>query len=347
MACLLRPFALIFSFFALIHRLLYRSGIKKKIFLTRPVISVGNLTVGGTGKTPFVDALLSQATEKKIRACVLSRGYGRTSHDTLLVSDKTNWMQVGDEPQWLFLKHKFAKILVSESRALEAKKISDVDFFILDDGRQHYKLHRNLEITLIDASKADGHYKMLPEGRAREPWQSLKRSDLIILTRVNQVETSKIEKLRIEILATQFSGQIIESQIEVTGLVDFYSNQEVATQAIRKVYLASGIANPKSFEDSVKKYLSNATILKHFIFKDHESYLLLQIVEILSEVKSNGGDCLIITEKDAIKWTQILKNKLTNPAHDLENVRVYVLNTKLFFKPELPDVYDLALSKYR
>jgi tetraacyldisaccharide 4'-kinase len=328
------PLGLAFSAVTNARQKLYGRQVLKSSRLAKPVISVGNLTVGGTGKTPVVDVLLSDFEKRGLRAAVLTRGYGRGTSRPVVIDSATTADEAGDEPAWLYQRHPAAKIAVSADRVEGARLAGDVDVFILDDGLQHFQIQRDVDIALVDATRPLCDYRPLPWGHAREDWSALKRCDLVIVTRSNQTTEEHLDRI-LHLVREQGIAEVILSSIEFGGAFDLNSNQEM-TLAGRKVYLVSGIANPKSFENLVVTQEVGA-FRGHRLLKDHAVYSQALIGEILGEANRVGADCLLMTEKDAVKWKNILGATGRSAALD-----VGVVRSRLAFNPELPDIYGLA-----
>jgi tetraacyldisaccharide 4'-kinase len=331
---LLWPLVLLYRFFSYFHHLTFRLGMRHVVKLPKPVISVGNLTVGGTGKTAVVDYILTQIEILGLRCCVLTRGYGRKSKETIIVSNSSTAAEVGDEPLWLYQRHPTSKILVSPERAEAATKVTDVDIFIMDDGLQHFELERDYEIILIDSTRPDWHYNVLPLGFARESWSALKRADLVVLTRANQVPEARIDTIAERIFKTVMVD-VSECFINFEQCEDIRTGQPLEIKNT-KVFLVSGIANPRSFEKLVMD--NEAQIVGHKVMDDHYVYTLESINEYIKQAQSVSAQLIMITEKDAVKWQEIFKAQGTQ----VMEFPIGIVWTSLLFDPPLESVYDMA-----
>jgi tetraacyldisaccharide 4'-kinase len=330
---MLWPLTVLYRVFAAADRSVYTTGFKKPVRLSKPVVSVGNLTVGGTGKTPVIDALLTNFEAKGLRCCVLTRGYGRKSEENFVVIDRSTTDQVGDEPLWLFQRHPKTQIVVSANRSEAGLAVKDADVFLLDDGLQHMKIQKDYQITLIDATRPDWHYNLLPQGFGREKWSALKRSDLVIITRSNLVSEERVDTLVERILKTGVLD-VVECSIHYDRCAEIITGNELSLSG-RKVALVSGIGNPSSFEAVVKQ--AGATIAGHLKFSDHMIYDSRAVLTALEKARSLKVDALLMTEKDAVKWREH-RPRDGVPVPCL----VGVVRTRLRFNPGLPDIYDLA-----
>lgn len=301
----------------------YKWGWRKAQKLSKPVISVGNLTTGGTGKTPVVDYFLTQIEAKGKKACVLTRGYGRSSKARVKIQDQATAI-VGDEPKWLSIRHPKSEIIVGANRIEGAKLASqDVDVFLLDDGFQHWAIDRDLDIVLIDATAPLSDYKPLPVGRLREGFKSLQRAQMVIVTKSNLASRDNRDWL-IEKVGENFKGVIYESTLEVAGVGN---NVNLGSS---RVVLMSGLGNPESFETLVKVNFP-VRIMGHVKFKDHHKYCAENLNQVLSESEKLQADWILTSEKDFIKIKELGASE-----------KFCAIHTRLNFQPHLPDIYDLA-----
>ena len=295
---------------------MYRRGTFKTTKLAHPVISVGNITTGGTGKTPLVGWIARMLANNGCRIAVLTRGYGREHpNERVLVSDGqavfSTPEQAGDEAFLQATTLKGLAAVISDpnriAAALDAVKHLHTTCFVLDDGFQHLRLARDLDIVTIDATKPWGGGRLLPEGRLREPLSGLGRANCIVLTRVDQVaETSSIQqKLR------QFTNcRIFTSRMKtraITALNDAAPNIETPLGVF------CGIGNPQSFFTHVKREGYDPVFKK--ALRDHQPYSQQLIDSIINEAELAGSRSLLTTEKDAVKLRSL---KLRLPVFSLD-----------------------------
>jgi len=302
-----------FSFFSWLYGLactarvfLYRHGMFKQKKLKAKVISVGNITLGGTGKTPLVIYLAERLKEKNKRVAILSRGYKRKKKEmvelTQKTKKKTNWEDVGDEPYLLSGRLSEVPIMVSKHKSTSGQYAVEklgAEILIVDDGFQHLKLFRNSDIVVIDSVNPFGNGKLLPAGMLREPLASLRRADVFVLTKTDQA--SNTDEL-IEILKKcNPKAPIVESIYRIRSIEKLFDGSEVNLKDVEeKTALAfSGIGNPLSFENSLKQL--KMQILKHRMFLDHFPYHRKDILSLEKEAKSIGADFVITTEKDSVR----------------------------------------------
>jgi len=283
----------------------YNNGIFRTHRLPKQVISIGNITVGGTGKTPVVALIARFCLERGKRVAVLSRGYGGLSEGkTGIVSDGKNILmtsaEAGDEPFMLAEKIPGLMVVVGSDRykaGLYAVKHLNPDIFILDDGFQHMRLHRDLNILLLDNARPFGNGHLLPAGLLREPLSAAKRANFVIYTRCGESEPSEY-----------FSGiPFCGATHELAGIV---SQAGLQTEPFSNLSLIrgvafAGIAEPASFFSMLDK--AGLSLSAKLSFPDHCRYGGEEIAEIMETSESVKADYLITTEKDAVKLSPYLQ----------------------------------------
>ncbi|MBZ5505622.1 MAG: tetraacyldisaccharide 4'-kinase [Acidobacteriia bacterium] len=269
----MNPVSSIFGVGVAMRNVLYDRGIFHVRKLARPVVSVGNISVGGTGKTPFVVALGELLKQRGIAFDILSRGYGRTASGIAVVDPSGSPGQFGDEPLLLARKLQVPVIVGADryQAGLAAEKQFSSALHLLDDGFQHRRLHRDFNIILLPADDYCG--TLLPVGRLREPITALRRADAVVLP-------NPIEQLR-------FVGQVwpVRRQIELSG-------------AGGNLIAFCGIGCPAQFFDGLKR--ASQKIAETVAFRDHHSYEQRDIEHLLRLKKQTGADGFITTEKDII-----------------------------------------------
>ncbi len=268
---------------------LYRSGLLKSNAFSKPVIVVGNLSVGGTGKTPFIATLVSLLSAQNIKCGIVSRGYQssvrKCPHQ---VTDSDTSSSVGDESFMQYSKLNIP-IVIDADRSNAVKYLiehNDIDIVISDDGLQHYKMQRDLEVVLMDSSRAFGNKLVMPFGPLREPISRCQSIDLVIKNG-NCPVGSEIENLvseQVDIVPNQF--------------VNLNTNQKIELDKLSKhsVFAIAGIGNPNRFYSTLKKIVN---ISETKTFKDHHQFCK---VDFESFNYSEGELApVIMTEKDAVK----------------------------------------------
>ena len=291
---------------------LYSLGLLKTKQLPRPVISVGNITVGGTGKTPLVMALSRGLMERGIHTAILSRGYRGKKGSGPLVTDGQNTLlspeESGDEPFLMAQALKGIPILVGKDRFKNgqmALQQFQVRGFLLDDGFQHLPLHRDLDIVLIDSHIGFGDGHLLPRGILREPLSHLKRADFFLLTKAEDPEAC--QSLESTLREIHPSSPIFHSHYEPAGLIHPDGKfQPLHLFKGKKVLALSGIANPDYFSSLLRK--SGMEVVGEMIFPDHHFYTAQDLTSIIVKVK--GADWIVTTEKDMVKLKRLLLDPL-------------------------------------
>ena len=298
---LLFPFSLIYKGITSLRNLLFELKVLPTFEPNIATIGVGNLTVGGTGKTPFIDYLISVFPNKKIG--IISRGYGRKTQGFLKINSKSTSKEVGDEPFMLFSKNEDKSFFVSEDRVEGLKKALSIqpnlEIILFDDVFQHRYLIPKINILLCDYSRPFFEDYLLPTGLLRESKNGAKRADMIIVTKcpeyISETERGLIAS-NIRIYAKKDSPIYFAVFQSLPPL-----NIEKAILAKKsKVVLISGLANNKGFKTGLEQ---NFEIEKHFEFKDHHNFTKVEINDILRLFPNSNFVC---TEKDFVKIKPLL-----------------------------------------
>ncbi|HVE58108.1 MAG TPA: tetraacyldisaccharide 4'-kinase [Pyrinomonadaceae bacterium] len=326
-----------------IRNSLYERGVLKTFPLGAAAISIGNITVGGTGKTPLVAFVAEILAEQGEKVCILTRGYGRENpRERVLVSDGEKILadvkKAGDEPFELANKLLGKAIVVADASRVAAAKWAKEKFkitaFVLDDAFQHRRANRDLDIVLLDATNPFGNSKTLPFGILREPLANLKRADLIVITRANLVENIADLKLQITNLNPNCPIFTAENKISnLTQLEEFHVAEAQSSQRITTdhrppttdhYFAFCALGNPDNFFEQLKKEEFNLVATKKF--PDHHRYTQAEVEKLETEAKQTGAEILLTTAKDAVKLTN-LKFKL--PCFIIENRLVFDDEKKL------------------
>ncbi len=291
-----------------VRALLYRHGVISRRRLRNPVISVGNLTVGGTGKTPFVAYLAGVLKKAGYQPVILSRGYrGKAEHSTLVVSDGRKILcdaaSSGDEPFLLAGQLPGVRVAVGKDRhrsgTLVEQDAGDKVVHILDDGFQHLRLKRNLDILLVDATDPFGGGKLLPAGRLREPLAAMGRADLVVITRSHLL--GEIDDLEAVIRGHNKLTPISYFYHDVVGVFDLKSGRQFRTRDFmgRRVVALAAIGNPGLFVQDLEHYQMD--IRHQLLFPDHHPYSQGDLDQALERLDENGAEAVMTTEKDAVR----------------------------------------------
>jgi len=276
-----------------------------------PVISVGNLTVGGTGKTPMVIYLAEKLQSMGKKPAILSRGYGRKTRGTLIVSDgrklQTDPTSAGDEPVLMAKRLPHTPIVVDKIRFRGGSLLVNQfqpDVILLDDGFQYRWLHRDLDIVLLDAARPHSNGQLLPAGWLREPVSSLKRADAIVFTRSSD-QFPTIET--IERLESLTATPMMKAAYQPLYWVALEGKDIRQSEAFKscKPMLLSGIARPDDFEKTARSL--GIGPIAHLSFPDHQIYGTRELERIASLYRTLRADTILTTEKDWVKLPAILQ----------------------------------------
>lgn len=285
---LLLPLSWLYRAVMAARRVFYEQGWLPSYRVSRPVIVVGNLTVGGTGKTPFVAWLAEKLTQRGLRVGILSRGYGSDSAAPRVVEPGSPWQQVGDEP--LLLRQRTGcDVVVSVDRALGAQLLVQrgADVVVCDDGLQHLRLARDLEIVVIDGARGFGNGRLLPAGPLREPASRAALANLVVIN--GRPEHASIARLPASgdlppVQMSLFAGRVLP----VAGV-----RADRALESFRgqRVHAVAGIGNPWRFFAELRA--RGLDIVEH-AFPDHHPFTA-------ADLDFGDAQAVLMTEKDAVK----------------------------------------------
>lgn len=306
---LLLPLSLFYGLAISVRNFFFRIGLFSSEEYSFPVISVGNLSVGGTGKTPHTEYIINQL-RKSFRLASLSRGYGRKTKGYRLASEQDSAKTIGDEPFQMFQKFEDVYIAVAEKRKEGIKKLQQLErppqIIVLDDAFQHRSVKPGLNILLTDYSRLYKDDVILPAGRLREWKSGAKRADIIVVTKspavLSPLEIRRIseslnpqpyQKVFFSCISYKKARPLNQAAIDISEQKDKFST--------RGVLLVSAIANPESLILYLKRYSKE---VQSFSFKDHYFFqpkdyknIKTQLDKLLSPKKT-----IVITEKDAVKF---------------------------------------------
>ena len=280
-----------FAYGIIIRLLIFISFLDLKRFNLR-IISVGNITVGGTGKTSLVEYIARKFRERGSKVAILTRGYKRGAFDLL-----------GDEPKMLLKNLSNVPVVVNKNRAVALRRIEKeygIDIVVLDDGMQQWRIKKDLEIVTIDATNPFGNKHMIPRGILRQPLSTLKKADIFVLTKTDLAGNSDTLKRRLDHYNSK--ALIVES---VHYPVGFYRPEEeenlIPKDFLKEenVAILSGIGDPDSFASTVSSL--GIKIALDLRFGDHHNYTSGEIKAVTESIRNKGLNLLIITEKDATR----------------------------------------------
>lgn len=313
----LLPLAFVYGLAVRARAALYRSGWLSRRTLPCRVVSVGNLTVGGTGKTPVVIWLVEWLQARGRRVGVLSRGYRRQSRaSALLVSDGRRILagpaEAGDEPHLIARRCPGAVVAVGPDRYQVGRWVLErfpVDCFVLDDGFQHLALNRDVDLLLVDASDAAGLVALLPTGRLREPLSAAARATAVLLTRADSEAGCRdvLARLAAEAETEQDSRPILV-RFRAEGFVDTLTGaiKEPGWASGRRAVAFSGIANAASFRTLLVGL--GVTVVEELVFPDHHVYSGTDLDRIRHLAERDGAEVVVTTEKDAVKIETLVRS---------------------------------------
>ena len=291
---------------------LYSRGLLRQQSLPCRVISVGNLTLGGTGKTPVVIALAKALRDRGRKVAVISRGYKRRSGASVLeISDghalRGHPDDSGDEPFLIAQRCPGVPVAVGANRPLVGRYLVDryrVDTVILDDGYQHMALRRDMDILVLDASAPFGNGYLVPRGRLREPLSAIGRASAVLVTRASQA--GRLEELKDRVRAVAPMVPVWVTDFTASGVVQVGGSASVEPSALKgeRVLAVSGIGNPESFQRLLTAV--GATVVDHCVFADHHAYSQGDLERIRRLAEQAGVDRIVTTEKDAVKLAPLI-----------------------------------------
>lgn len=331
------PFSILYGFVTDIRNYFYDKGFWKEFTFDIPIINVGNLTVGGTGKTPHVEYLI-RLLKHKYSIATLSRGYGRNTNGFIVADSKATAQSIGDEPFQLYQKFgEEIMVTVGEKRVEALTKIfshnTDIEIVVLDDAFQHRAVKPLLNILLMDYSRPIYDDFCFPAGRLRERRQGAMRANVMIISKCPadiSHEKQKNINYRLQTYLKQ-TTRIFFTKILYGKPINCRINEREIN--LKKVLLISGIANPKPFEEYARKHFE---VINHIIFNDHHNF-----TEKDFSVINSSKVPVLMTEKDMVKFQPFLADDL------LKGVALYYLPIEIdFLNTEMKLEFDnLILSQ--
>jgi tetraacyldisaccharide 4'-kinase len=302
----LQPLSWFYGLGVRFRNTLFETGFLKSRSFSIPVISVGNITVGGTGKTPHVEYLI-RLLQDHSRVAVLSRGYKRKSHGFQIANESSTARTIGDEP--FQMKQKFPKVIVAVDKnrvhGIEAlnQKYQDIDVILLDDAFQHRYVKPGINILLVDYHRLIIYDTLLPAGRLREPLTGKNRADMVIITKCPKDLKPMEYRVITKAMDLYPYQQIFFTTLEYGELTPLFK-KEAPTVNLDKlkdhnVLLLTGIASPRQMKEDLTPVVSKLSMLS---FPDHHAFSQKDIEQISSEfAKLPSPKCIITTEKDAAR----------------------------------------------
>ena len=341
----LLPLSWIYGLGVKLRNTLFETGVLKSRSFDIPVIAVGNITVGGTGKTPHVEYLLNLLKET-FRVAVLSRGYKRKSKGFLIATKQTAMQEIGDEPYQMKRKFPEATIAVDKDRCHGIDRLTEedvcLDVVLLDDAFQHRYVKPGINILLVDYHRLIIYDTLLPAGRLREPLTGKNRADIVIVTKCPK-DLKPMEYRVITKAMNLYPYQdLFFTTLDYGELRPLYAENEPATTLSQlshhSVLLITGIGSPKQLEHDLSPLIPHLTPLS---FSDHHQFKRKDI-ELINETfhKMPAPKCIITTEKDATRLES------TEGLSDEVKANLYVLPVRITFMQEQEEVFNQKIIGY-
>ncbi|MCI7560793.1 MAG: tetraacyldisaccharide 4'-kinase [Bacteroidales bacterium] len=344
----LLPLSFLYGMGVRFRNMLFDTGILESRSFPIPVISVGNITVGGAGKTPHVEYLIRLLCETK-RVSVLSRGYKRRTKGYLLASSSSTSLELGDEPYQMYLKYgRQVHVAVSANRCEGIERLcsdpetKDTDVILLDDAFQHRYVKPGVNILLVDYHRLIVYDKLLPAGRLREPKDGKRRADIVIVTKCPPDLRPMDFRVITKALNLYPYQKLFFTTIEYGDLIPLFSNsRSLALSEITsdfEVLVLSGIASPQHLLCDIQKHTDNVIPMT---FRDHHLFTPKDIARINNTFDSLSSKRIIITtEKDAARLVG-----LDGLSDDVRN-HIYALPIKTTFLLEQQEQFDEFILSY-
>ncbi len=307
----LMPLAFLYGIVVEMRNWMFDIGLKRSHKFSKPIIGVGNITVGGTGKTPHVEYLIG-LLQDKCRVAVLSRGYKRKSKGFVLADESATCKKIGDEPWQMYQKFPKIQVAVDANRCHGVKKLKDAEVILLDDSYQHRYITPGINILLVDSNRMIGEDKMLPVGRLREHARNRNRADIIILTKCSTDLKPIDYRVLTKTIAAYPYQKLFFTTFEYKDLRGCFHSKTIALKDLKEKFVMPlcGIAVPEYIKDIL------APLCKGIIpmpFADHHQFTASDIKTINSTFASMPQPSVIITtEKDEsrIKFQQGWSNEV-------------------------------------
>lgn len=341
----LLPLSWIYGSIVRLRNWLFDIGLKKSRAFSLPIISVGNITVGGSGKTPHVEYLI-RLLQDKMKVAVLSRGYKRKTRGFVLADENTTMPEIGDEPFQMHQKFPDIYVAVDTKRVRGIEHLQsdeetkDVDVVLLDDAFQHRYVKPGINILLVDYHRLIIYDKMLPAGRLREPLSGKNRADIVIVTKCPK----DLRPMEFRVLTKAMSlypfQKLYFTCIDYDDAKGLFNGNTRSLQELRQqhVLLLTGIASPKQMEHDLKPHVGDIRNLlfgDHHLFKPRDIKLINDTFEAMPQPR-----IIITTEKDAVRLKET--EGLSEPVKQ----SIYVLPIKVSFMLDQEENFNEKIISY-
>jgi len=304
----LRPVSYAYGAAISLRAALFASGLARTRRLPVPVLSVGNVSAGGSGKTPFVEMLAARLREQGQRVVIISRGYRGGLKKPTIISDGRDLRcepPVAADEAYLLARHLPGVAVLTGADRYRVGEVAleqvDCGVIILDDGFQHLRLYRDLDIVLVDAGNPLGYGRLLPSGLLREPPEALGRADIVVVTHADAGRDldPAIQAIRRYAPTTPIALAVHRP----IGLIDVNGGERLGLERLtgQRLLAASGIANPSRFEATLVQL--GAFVVARRIFPDHHRYSTADLESINEAARKSGASMVVTTEKDMVKLT--------------------------------------------
>ncbi len=293
---LLLPFNVVYALVVYIRNKFYDWGIFQSVSFNLPIICIGNLAVGGSGKTPTTEYLVRLLSEYKL--AILSRGYGRKTRGFVLADATATAATIGDEPLQYFRKFKNVMVAVCEDRITGIEKLKDkCDIILLDDAYQHRKVKAGFNVLLFEFEKIRKFQMLMPAGNLREPFSGIKRTQAVLITKSPEEISIEVREGISKKLNLYPQQELAFSYIGYQKLKHLYTEEEFEFQKNQEVFLLTGIANTAP----LRRYLESISVnVNSFEYPDHHHFTVREIQELAKAYQNHSAKekIIVTTEKD-------------------------------------------------
>lgn len=307
--CLLAPAALLYEAGVTLRHRLFDWGILKSVRFDIPIICIGNITVGGTGKTPMAEMIIDYMSQTR-NVALLSRGYGRKTKGYLEVQCDSHYREVGDEPLQIKLKYPDTLVVVCEKRAEAIRRIQaehpEIDLIIMDDGFQHRYVDPTVNVVMIDATRPVQHDHMLPVGHLRDTRDQLYRAHYFVVTKCPEPMAPIDRRILQKVLV-----QVAYQRVYFTRFESFMPHPVFADEVLREsldpevpVIALSGIGNPAPFLANLHEHYC---VVHEMTLDDHHVYRVHDMNNLRALLEKYPNAAIVTTEKDSVKMSNRAK----------------------------------------
>lgn len=334
------PFSAVYGIVVILRNKLYDWGLFKSTQFDIPVICVGNLVVGGSGKSPVTEYLVHLLADYKI--AILSRGYGRETKGFLYADETATAKSIGDEPLQFYHKFPNVTVAVCEDRVKGISQLKDThDLVILDDAYQHRRLRPGFSILLFEFQKLLKPQFLLPAGNLREPFWGYKRADILLVTKSPEVISTPEKKRCLEKFSEAGPDQPFFSSIQYDDLTGLFTRETVLCNTLndQQVFLLTGIANPRPLLDYLKQFTVD---IIHYDYPDHHPFTSQNLTKLVEAFRRHPAKekIIITTEKDVQRLFDITFKEL------LLNLPVFYLPIRIQITADYKKTFDQKILNY-